>query len=116
MDEMYNGGEDVSTNSNDVEIDDTTCHTDNPTDDGAVIIEEFPETGSNETTPHIEIEEDPLAAPMKQFEELQQRAEDVEREESGDVEDAKNGRKLCATRHGCQGATDCNYAYGDYPG
>lgn len=49
MDEMYNGGEDVSINSNDVEIDDTTCHTDNPTDDGAVIIEDFPETGSNET-------------------------------------------------------------------
>lgn len=25
------------------------------------------------------------------------------------------GRKLCATRHGCQGATDCNYSYANYP-
>lgn len=26
------------------------------------------------------------------------------------------GRKMCPTRHGCQGATDCDYAYGSYPG
>lgn len=26
------------------------------------------------------------------------------------------GRKMCPTRHGCQGATDCNYSYGSYPG
>ena len=26
------------------------------------------------------------------------------------------GRKLCPTRHGCQGATDCNYSYGSYQG
>lgn len=25
------------------------------------------------------------------------------------------GRKMCPTRHGCQGATDCNYSYGSYP-
>lgn len=25
------------------------------------------------------------------------------------------GRKCCPTRHGCQGATDCDYAYGNYP-
>lgn len=116
MDEVYNGSEDIEIHANDVEIDDTPSHTNNSTDEGVVITEELPETGFNETTPHIEIGEDPLAAPMKQFEELQKKAEDVEREESGDVEDAKNGRKLCATRHGCQGATDCNYAYGDYPG
>ena len=24
------------------------------------------------------------------------------------------GRKNCSTRHGCTGATNCNYAYGDY--
>ena len=24
------------------------------------------------------------------------------------------GRKICPTRHGCQGATDCNYNYGSY--
>lgn len=26
------------------------------------------------------------------------------------------GRKMCPTRHGCQGATDCNYSYANYPG
>ncbi len=26
------------------------------------------------------------------------------------------GRKMCPTRHGCQGATDCNNSYGSYPG
>ena len=88
-----------------------------PLEDGDIVIpDELPDTAPNDTTPLIEVDDDPLAAPMKQFEELQQRAEDVEREENGDVEEARNGRKLCATRHGCQGATDCNYSYGSYPG
>lgn len=26
------------------------------------------------------------------------------------------GRKMYPTRHGYQGATDCNYSYGSYPG
>lgn len=26
------------------------------------------------------------------------------------------GRKMCPSRHGCQGATDCDYCLGDYPG
>ena len=116
MEEVYNGCEDVDINNNEMEIEDTTTHNGEMEDGDVVIPEEFPNAGSNDPTSHIEVIDDPLAAPMKQFEELQQRAEEVEREENGDVEEAKNGRKLCATRHGCQGATDCNYAYGDYPG
>lgn len=30
-------------------------------------------------------------------------------------EETTLGRKCCPTRHGCQGATDCDYAYGSYP-
>lgn len=40
-------------------------------------------------------------------------------EETKKYEDSKEetmlGRKCCPTRHGCQGATDCDYAYGSYP-
>jgi len=25
------------------------------------------------------------------------------------------GRKVCPTRHGCTGATNCDNSYGDYP-
>lgn len=32
-----------------------------------------------------------------------------------DISEAKLGRKVCPTRHGCQGATDCDYSYGSYP-
>lgn len=111
MEEIYNGCEDVDINNNEMEIEDTSTNNEELADGDIVIPDEL-----NDTTPHIEVDNDPLAAPMKQFEKLQQRAEDVEREENGDVEEARNGRKLCATRHGCQGATDCNYAYGNYPG
>lgn len=26
------------------------------------------------------------------------------------------GKKMCPTRHGCTGATNCNYEYASYPG
>lgn len=116
MEEVYNGCEDVNINNNEMEIEDTSTQNGELEDGDIVIPGELPDTAPNDTAPHIEVDDDPLAAPMKQFEELQQRAEDVEREENGDVEEARNGRKLCATRHGCQGATDCNYSYGSYPG
>ena len=38
------------------------------------------------------------------------------------IEHSNNGHnvsfmgKMCPTRHGCTGATNCNYAYADYPG
>lgn len=46
--------------------------------------------------------------------EIQNKAKGIERCEINN--EITHGRKLCATRHGCQGATDCNYSYGDYPG
>ena len=51
---------------------------------------------------------------------------DAVSEKSVDADDGKDGcdgqghqptfgRKCCPTRHGCQGATDCDYTYGAYP-
>ena len=45
---------------------------------------------------------------------LVERAKGVERVQP--VTTSAYGRKMCPTRHGCQGATDCNYSYGSYPG
>lgn len=45
---------------------------------------------------------------------LIERAKGIERAKP--ISNSANGRKMCPTRHGCQGATDCNYSYGSYPG
>lgn len=45
---------------------------------------------------------------------LVERAKGVERTQT--VITSSYGRKMCPTRYGCQGATDCNYSYGSYPG
>ena len=46
---------------------------------------------------------------------LQDRAKGIERSEHGN-EISFGSKKMCPTRHGCTGATSCNYAYADYPG
>lgn len=33
-----------------------------------------------------------------------------------DTDDIVLGTKMCPTRHGCTGATNCNYDYASYPG
>lgn len=33
-----------------------------------------------------------------------------------DTDDVMLGSKMCPTRHGCTGATNCNYDYASYPG
>lgn len=45
---------------------------------------------------------------------IQEQANGIERAENN--KEISFGKKLCATRGGCQGATDCNYSYGSYPG
>jgi len=45
---------------------------------------------------------------------LIERAKGIERAKT--VTALAYGRKLCPTRHGCQGATNCDYSYGAYPG
>lgn len=49
----------------------------------------------------------------KKIEDLTDKANGIERD--GDHDKVHEYRKVCPTRHGCQGATDCNYSYGDYP-
>lgn len=44
---------------------------------------------------------------------LQDNSSDIENEHDGNI---SFGRKMCPSRHGCQGATDCDYCLGDYPG
>lgn len=52
---------------------------------------------------------DPLAVPDDDLDDLRHRADGLER-------DGKKipfcGGKICATRHGCTGATNCDYSYG----
>jgi len=115
MSEMYNGNEDVDANK--MEIEDNPGNSGNQEIDLIIDEPQPPQVNIiDDTIPDARVEEDPLATPMKQFEELQQRAEAVEHKDNGDREDSAIGKKLCATRHGCQGATDCNYSYGSYPG
>ena len=41
---------------------------------------------------------------------LKERAEGVERKD--EIDNTLKGIKICATRHGCTGATNCDYSYG----
>ena len=45
---------------------------------------------------------------------LESSVDGMERAEGG--HEISFGKKMCPTRHGCTGATNCNNAYGDYPG
>lgn len=59
------------------------------------------------TTDNLEISNEDLNL-------LQEKVDGIERYESkGEI---SFGRIICPSRHGCQGATDCDYSYGDYPG
>lgn len=57
---------------------------------------------------------DSLEVSNEDFDYLQDRAEGIERCEHRS--EISFGKKMCPTRHGCQGATDCDYCGGDYPG
>lgn len=66
-------------------------------------IDNFANTPSSET---LDVHEDDIAR-------LQERAQGMERSEhKGEI---SFGKKMCPTRHGCQGATDCDYCGSDYP-
>lgn len=117
MDEMYNDYDNADINANEMNLEDDVMHSGESSDDFLNPEEQkIQGTDSEETSSCPSSDEDPLASPMKEFEELQKRAEDIEREGNDDRNKSHNAKKLCATRHGCQGATDCNYSYGSYPG
>lgn len=45
---------------------------------------------------------------------LEENASGIERSSNG--HEVSFGKKMCPTRHGCTGATNCNYSMSDYPG
>lgn len=59
-------------------------------------------------------EMDSLDLSDEKIEALDERAKGLERGEH--KSEVSFGSKCCPTRHGCQGATDCNYSYGSYAG
>ena len=56
---------------------------------------------------------DDLNVSDAKLEALEERTQDIER--GTHKKEISFGRKCCPTRHGCQGATDCDYSYGSYP-
>lgn len=72
---------------------------------------EFATTESFFASPIPEI--DDLNVSDAKIEALEERAQDIER--GTHKKEISFGRKCCPTRHGCQGATDCDYSYGSYP-
>lgn len=64
-------------------------------------------------SPEIIGYDDSLILNQQDVEMLGEKAEGVERADAIDG-DFDCSYKLCATRHGCSGATNCDYSYGDY--
>lgn len=60
------------------------------------------------TTDNLEVSDDDINK-------LQGKVEGVERSEHNG-EKISFGSRKCPSRHGCQGATDCDYSYGSYSG
>lgn len=54
--------------------------------------------------------EDNLYISSDDINHLKERAEGVERKD--EIDNTLKGIKICATRHGCTGATNCDYSYG----
>ncbi len=57
--------------------------------------------------------DDQLAVSQQDMDILEEKADDMDRAEISDG-DFDCSYKLCATRHGCSGATNCDACYGDY--
>ena len=71
--------------------------------------------GINNDPITLPVDDDPLSVSEEDLTALENKASDLDRNEA-DKSQIPFGRKMCPTRGGCQGATDCNYSYGSYPG
>lgn len=58
--------------------------------------------------------EDPNSISESELNRLNKKADRVERHDSQN--EIKEFKMMCPTRHGCQGATNCDYSLGNYPG
>ena len=64
-------------------------------------------------TPKPKPGSNPDPNPEDDIEKLLERTKHLERMER--EKPASIAKKMCPTRHGCQGATDCDYCMGNYP-
>lgn len=55
-----------------------------------------------------------LDVSAKEIANLQEKVKNLARTHKSHMPDF--GRKMCPTRHGCKGATNCDYSYANYPG
>lgn len=55
--------------------------------------------------------DDSLNVSSTDLNDLQEKSSGIERNE-GEMDNTLKGIKICATRHGCTGATNCDYSYG----
>lgn len=69
----------------------------------------------NESMINHSFDDDELTVSEDDLNSLEDKASQIDRSDS-DKSQISFGRKMCPTRHGCQGATDCDYSYGGYPG
>ena len=90
------------------ELDAPEFETSNETDPGITEDETMSLTGHSVDDDSLSVSEDDLQS-------LEDKAAGIDRSEA-DKSQISFGRKMCPTRGGCQGATDCNYSYGSYPG
>lgn len=66
---------------------------------------------SNVVTGLSESDTDNLGVSSKDIDDLERKAEGLERKKD-EVDNSLKPLKICATRHGCTGATNCDYSYG----
>ena len=99
--------EPVDINPEDTGTDIETGGTDNP-EIGEI---EIPEIEIHDGTGNLEVSDETLNKLMDKPEETVQEGDS---DESG-RNISFQGRKVCPTRHGCQGATSCDYSLSDYP-
>lgn len=80
-------------------------------DDGGTTVNEDVKTHLIEHS----VDDDALAVSEEDINNLEEKASGIDRNDA-DKRQISFCRKMCPTRHGCQGATDCDYSYGGYPG
>ena len=88
----------------------------NPLDDEGVDVW-FEDTPPQDDNDNAESEEEQLGWQTNhvesEVEDLQKKVEGIERKPIS--RNLSFGSKVCPTRHGCQGATDCDYCLSSYP-
>lgn len=89
---------------------------DDSIDDGDDV--QNPDSNSDDgttVTPDSITGDDGLTVNDDDMKSLEDKASKINRSDTDNSEPTFTS-KMCPSRHGCQGATDCDYSYGSYPG